>query len=393
MMSARVTGALVLGWWLASAAGARAQTAPVTPLFESAVKAQQAGDFATAEADYKQLLATEPRNVEALANLGVVYVNLGRYDDAIASYRKALEISYLNTPIRMNLGLAFYKAARYADAIPEFDRVLDTSPGLYNAVLLKADCLLQLGRPKDAAAILAPIAGEHDDDAAFAYVYGMALLQDKQTDQGLAYLDKILRRGESAEAHLLMGLAKQAAADYAEAREEFRKAVSLNGELPMAHSLLGQALLRTGDRDAAKTAFEQELAINPNDFESQLYLGVIRKEASEFDEAIAHFTRAETLRPGDFGVRYQIASLMVARGDTEAALPKLEALVKEAPTFVEAHVSLATVYYRLKRKADGDREKAMVAELQAQGARGQGAGVQGPVTPSAQPVTPQSQER
>ena len=117
MMSARVTGALVLGWWLASASAGRAQTAPVTPLFESAVKAQQAGDFATAEADYTQLLATEPRNVEALANLGVVYVNLGRYDDAIASYRKALEISYLNTPIRMNLGLAFYKAARYGDAI------------------------------------------------------------------------------------------------------------------------------------------------------------------------------------------------------------------------------------------------------------------------------------
>jgi len=292
----------------------------------------------------------------------------------------------------MNLGLAFYKAARYADAIPEFDRVLDTSPGLYNAVLLKADCLLQLGRPKDAAAILAPIAGDHDDDAAFAYVYGMALLQDKQTDQGLAYLDKILRRGESAEAHLLMGLAKQAAADYAEAREEFRKAVSLNGELPMAHSLLGQALLRTGDRDAAKTAFEQELAINPNDFESQLYLGVIRKEASEFDEAIAHFTRAESLRPGDFGVRYQIASLMVARGDTEAALPKLEALVKEAPTFVEAHVSLATVYYRLKRKAEGDREKAIVAKLQ-ESAGVPGAAVQGAGVPGAEPANPQNQER
>jgi hypothetical protein len=26
---------------------------------------------------------------------------------------------------------------------------------------------------------------------------------------------------------------------------------------------------------------------------------------------------------------------------------------------VEAHISLATVYYRLQRKADGDREKAL----------------------------------
>jgi tetratricopeptide (TPR) repeat protein len=346
-------------------ADASAQGAPESALFASAVRAQQAGDFATAESEYRKLLAVEPRNVEALANLGVVYVNLGRYDDAVASYKQALEISYLNTPIRMNLGLAYYKAARYTDAIPEFDRVLETSPGMYNAVLLKADCLLQLGRAKDAAAILQPIAAAHEDDAAFAYVYGMALLQDKQTDLGLTYLDRILRRGESAEAHLLMGLAKQAAADYAEAREEFRKAVTLNGELPMAHSLLGQALLRTGDRDAAKAAFEQELAINPNDFESQLYLGVILKEASDYEPAMAHFTRAEVLRPGDFGVRYQIASLLVARGDSAEALPKLEALVKEAPTFVEAHVSLATVYYRLKRKDDGDREKAIVARLQS----------------------------
>jgi hypothetical protein len=33
---------------------------------------------------------------------------------------------------------------------------------------------------------------------------------------------------------------------------------------------------------------------------------------------------------------------------------------------VGAHVSLATVYYRLKRKADGDRERATVLKLNAE---------------------------
>ena len=33
---------------------------------------------------------------------------------------------------------------------------------------------------------------------------------------------------------------------------------------------------------------------------------------------------------------------------------------------MEAHVSLATVYYRLKRKADGDRERATVLKLNAE---------------------------
>jgi hypothetical protein len=41
----------------------------------------------------------------------------------------------------------------------------------------------------------------------------------------------------------------------------------------------------------------------------------------------------------------------------------MEQLVKESPEFTEAHVTLATIYYRLKRKGDGDRERAIVQRL------------------------------
>jgi Tfp pilus assembly protein PilF len=51
------------------------------------------------------------------------------------------------------------------------------------------------------------------------------------------------------------------------------------------------------------------------------------------------------------------------KGETESALAHLEAIVKEAPKFIEAHVSLATVYYRLKRREDAERERAIIDEL------------------------------
>jgi len=44
----------------------------------------------------------------------------------------------------------------------------------------------------------------------------------------------------------------------------------------------------------------------------------------------------------------------------------LEKVVKQSPQFLEAHVSLAQAYYRLKRKADGDRERAVVQKLKAE---------------------------
>ena len=51
--------------------------------------------------------------------------------------------------------------------------------------------------------------------------------------------------------------------------------------------------------------------------------------------------------------------------------------MKEAPVFTEAHVTLATVYYRLKRKADGDRERSIVLKLngEAQAKQQQGVNV------------------
>ena len=53
----------------------------------------------------------------------------------------------------------------------------------------------------------------------------------------------------------------------------------------------------------------------------------------------------------------------LAEGKTDAARQELESIVKEAPGFTEAHVSLATVYYRLKRPNDGNRERNIVRKL------------------------------
>jgi Tfp pilus assembly protein PilF len=66
------------------------------------------------------------------------------------------------------------------------------------------------------------------------------------------------------------------------------------------------------------------------------------------------------------GARYQIATISLAQGKIDQARQELESIVKEAPQFTEAHVSLATVYYRLKRPADGNRERSIVQKLTAE---------------------------
>lgn len=332
---------------------------------QAALEAHRDGRLEDAAAGYERFLAADPHNVEVLSNLGVVYAALGRYEAAIATYRTALDISRPSVPVRLNLALAYYKAARCREAVEEFTRVLHDRPGTYQAILLAADCHLQLGDPSRAVALLSPIAAAHAGDAAFHYVIGMALLQNKQPNDAAIHLDRILKRGDSAEARLMMGLAHRAASDFTAARDEFAKAVALNPQLPLAHSLYGQALLSTGDREAARAAFLKELALNPTDFESSLYLGVILKEEQNYAEARRRFEKALSVRPQDPGAQYQMATLLVATGDNQSALTMLERIVADNPGFTEAHVSLATVYYRLKRREDGDRHKAIAETLTA----------------------------
>jgi Tfp pilus assembly protein PilF len=61
-----------------------------------------------------------------------------------------------------------------------------------------------------------------------------------------------------------------------------------------------------------------------------------------------------------------MANVDLATGNLEQACQALETLIKESPDFAEAHASLATVYYRLNRSADGDRERAISQKLMDQ---------------------------
>jgi Flp pilus assembly protein TadD len=214
--------------------------------------------------------------------------------------------------------------------------------------------------------LLSPLEKESPNDKALIYLLGTALIRDNQPARGQVLVDRILREGESAEARLMLGTTKMNVQDFAGALEDLKKAAELNPQLPDVYSYYGVALMTTGDMAEAAEAFRKELKSNPNDFVANLQLGAVLKQDQRYDEARNFFDRALLVRPGDPAVRYQLATLELIAGNIDQACNKLEQLTKETPQFVEAHVSLATVYYRLKRKADGDRERATVLKLNAE---------------------------
>jgi tetratricopeptide (TPR) repeat protein len=336
------------------------------PVLRDALRAHQSGNWALAESGYRDFLKRYPQVFEIRSNLGAVLARQGKYGEAIEEYKLALTSAPKNPGILLNLALAHYKAGQLPEAAIHAQALLRRSPSHQQGTLLLADCWLQMDANVKVIQLLTPVADERPDDAAVAYALGTALIRNKRIVDGQKQLDKILRNGDSAEARLLLGTAKFGVSDFAGAREEFQKAVELNPRLPSANGYLGRALMATGDSVGAAAAFRAELEANPNDFEANLSLAVILKQDQELGQARAHLARAHLVRREDLRVRYQLATIDLAEGTLENARQALEAVVQQAPEFVEAHVTLATVYYRLKRKADGDRERAIVEKLNAE---------------------------
>jgi tetratricopeptide (TPR) repeat protein len=330
-------------------------------LMKEAVTAQQAGNFEQAIHNYHLLLERYPQIAEIHSNLGAALAGEGRYADAIAEYQRALKIK-LDPQVRLNLGLAYYKTGQLPLAVETLEKV----PRNEQTLTVLADCHLRLGQNKQVIELLTPTQRTDPENAAFNYLLGTALVRDGQIAQGQVIIDKILKNGDSAEARLLMGTTKFMVNDFAGALKDFARAVELNPNLPDVYSYYGLAMLSTGDQAGAKKAFERELRSDPNNFDANLRMGVLLRQDEENEAALKFFQHALEIRPGDFGVRYQIATVELTKGQLEQAQRDLEMLVKEAPRFTEAHVSLATIYFRQKKKAEGERERAIVAKLNAE---------------------------
>jgi tetratricopeptide (TPR) repeat protein len=353
---------LVLTLLFAAVAGA--QTTP-QELVQDAMQKQQAGDLAGAVPEYQQFLKLHPEATAIHSNLGAALAGLGRFAEALPEYKIALKQSPKLVGARLNLALVYYKMGKIDDATTELEKLYAEDPGNHQAVLLLGDCYLRMGREEDVIRVLQAAEQKYPDDMAIAYLLGTALIREKRVEEGQILVDRILRNGDSAEAHLMLGTAKMNVQDFAGARDEFAKAVALNPNLPEVHVLYAKALVLTGDSDMSTKEYKTELKVDPYNFDANLQLGAAARQEQNYEQAGQYFARALETRPGDPGVRYQQALVLIDEGHLDDAREILEGLVKQFPQFTEAHVSLSLVYYRLKRPEDSKRERELVLKLTA----------------------------
>ncbi len=238
---------------------------------QTALQYHQNGQFAEAEAAYRRVLQTDPKNAQALHLLGLLAYQLGDYVTAIRDISKAIGLHPHEADYYSNLGLAQRAHGELQQAAESYRKALKLNPrdaDMHNnlgAVLHALDDFQPAVAAYSQALRLSP------DDADIKRNLGHALrslgwlaLENGQLNEALSHYQTALQLvPDDAIAHYNLGNIMRGLGRFNEAEASYRAALRLNADDADTHNNLGNVLRELGRLDEAITCYRQALVINP----------------------------------------------------------------------------------------------------------------------------------
>src|SRR5262245_25597659 len=126
--------------------------ATITETLETALRHHQGGDLARAEVLYRQVLQTEPRQVDALHLLGVLAHQVGRADIALEYISQAVNLVPSQPIFHNSLARVYQTLGKMDHAMAACREALRLQPDFTDAHLTLGNILGSLGRFAEAEA-------------------------------------------------------------------------------------------------------------------------------------------------------------------------------------------------------------------------------------------------
>jgi len=242
------------------------------------VQRHQSGALVEAEALYRQVLASEPRNADALHLLGVACSQQGRHDEAVELILKASKIAPASAAMHLNLGNALLGAGRHSEAVARYRKALALEPRNAIAHRNLGSALNALNRPAEAEACYRKSVAVQPSYAEAHYGLGVTLMELDRNEEAIPCLERALAlRPNFADAHNNLGGALRCLNRYREALASVEKALTLEPDHADAHWNRSVVRLALGDYRGGWEDYEWRrraaLRSKPSEFAQPLWLG------------------------------------------------------------------------------------------------------------------------
>ncbi len=155
-------------------------------LARAAGKNFQQGNYRAAGRQYQQILAEDPNNLDALSNLGVVYIRSGNLQAAESVLEKAVAIAPDNDFLLTTLGVVQYRQSKFDEAIVQLTKAIAINPKSATAHNYLGIAASQKGRQQEAEKEILQALANNPDDADAHFNLAVILITTQPGSKELA---------------------------------------------------------------------------------------------------------------------------------------------------------------------------------------------------------------
>jgi len=277
----------------------------IAPALAAAEDKIEAHDYDAARPPLLSYLQQHPQDARALFDLGFVEDSTGQQDAAERDYTKAIASDPKQFESHAALGLLYAQTNRTDKALPELETASQLEPASHDqaakAQVWRSLAQLQLSRDPAAAK--------------------QSLLKALQLDPGRDRPADLILTGQIAEAN----------GDPDDAATAYKRALAQNPTSAGATSGLAHLLLKENKPQEAEPLLRTALAKHPEDTGLTAQLATALSAEGNDAEAITTLEKLHQLQPNDANVSAMLADLYLRTGAPDKAAPLLAEAVQTAP--------------------------------------------------------------
>ena len=202
---------------------------------------------------------------EGYSILGDIFTIQKKLKQGINFYKKSLELNKKSCEIFFKIGRNYQDLKNYDEAIKNYDEAIRINKNYTGAILNKAICIKKIGCFDEALVLVKKVIELNDKIPEAHSSMGYSLCELRCYEEALKHFDKAIALNPNyAEAWCNKGHALNELKLYDDSIKHFDKAIALNLNYAVAWSNKGLVLVELKRYEEALTCFERAKKINPN---------------------------------------------------------------------------------------------------------------------------------
>lgn len=321
--------------------------------FTKGVELYKEGRFSEAAENFEQVHGPGTTNAILYANLGSAYASAGEQQKAEENFLKALEQDPANNTNLLNLAHHYESIKKFSQAALYYQKLLVLEPDDPELKRHLAYCEYMKGNYLAAAKEFEAL-GQKNDIVAFCNS-AAAYIQAGELDRAEAILRELLDLPSPVpRVYLNMATLHRLRRNYAQAEDQYRKALEQDPQTIEVYQGLGQMYLEQKDWDKAEANFDHALEKDPQNASAIYGLAQVAIQKKEFLKAESFYKQLLEKNPNNLVILNDMGLLYLKTNEPKKALEVYHKLFAVDDRYAKGHANAGLAYAFLE-----DADKAL----------------------------------